>query len=251
MLTVLDKNIVGAIFLLVLLSIEYSFPFFKFKGKITHIFRNLGIAFFNAIIINLLLLPIILLSVDTSFGLFNQISIVFGLELLFTILIIDLLTYCLHVMYHRIPFFWRFHRMHHSDTMMDVTTGVRFHIGEHVFSVLARSGLYALFAMKLEFIIIYETVFLASVLFHHSNISLSERVDWVFRVFFTSPNMHKVHHSNVRVECDSNYTSLFSFWDRIFGTYTIVDDEKRIVFGTRGFEKDQSIGSMLKTPFRK
>lgn len=141
--------------------------------------------------------------------------------------------------------------MHHSDTQMDVTSGVRFHIGEHFVSLSFRAGLYFLFSMSLEFILIYETIFIVNVLFHHSNISISEPLDKVYRIFFTSPSMHKVHHSNKQLETDSNYTSLFSFWDRLFRTYRIVKDPKKIVYGIRGLEEKQSVLEMLRTPFSK
>jgi len=252
MFTTLDKNIITISALIILYTLECIFPYFdNWTGKNKHALRNAGIAIFNAVIINILLIPVIVLSANTPWGLFNQINISLTTEIILTILLIDALTYVLHVIYHRVPFFWNFHRMHHSDNAMDVTSGSRFHIGEHVISLLTRSVLYATFAMKLEIILIYETIFIISVFFHHSNITISEPVDKIFRIFFTSPNMHKVHHSNIREEADSNYTSFFSFWDRLFGTYKIIKNPKDITYGVKGLEEDQSISKMLKTPFQK
>ena len=171
-------------------------------------------------------------------------------ELALTIILIDVLTYFMHVLFHRFPILWRFHRMHHSDTGMDVTTGARFHIGEHAISIIVRCGCYALFAMKLEHILLYEIVFLANVFFHHANISIGEPLDRLYRIFLTSPNMHKVHHSDTRIETDSNYTSLFSIWDRVFGTYRIVNNPKDIAYGIKGLEEDQTVIKMLLTPFK-
>jgi sterol desaturase/sphingolipid hydroxylase (fatty acid hydroxylase superfamily) len=252
MITILDKNIITITALVILYTAECVFPYFDaWKGKTKHALRNAGIVLINAVIINLLLLPLIVWASSSSWGVFNQVTLSWWAELALTILVIDALTYFMHVLNHKVPFLWRFHRMHHSDTAMDVTTGARFHIGEHIISLLARSGLYAVFSMNLEFILIYETVFLVSVLFHHSNISISEPIDKIYRMVFTSPNMHKVHHSNVQSETDSNYTSLFSFWDRLFGTYKIVKNPKNIVYGIKGLEKKQSIIDMLLTPFKK
>ena len=203
------------------------------------------------VIINFLFVPLIVLSTNTPFGLFNQIKVSYALEIFLSILILDFVSYFMHVLYHKVPLMWRFHKMHHSDTAMDVTTAARFHIGEHVISLSVRALVYAIFAMKLEFILISESIFLVNVLLQHSNITLTEPIDRIYRIFFTSPNMHKVHHSNKEAETDSNYTSVFSFWDRLFRTYTIVKNPKKIIYGVKGLEKEQSFISMLMTPFKK
>jgi len=88
------------------------------------------------------------------------------------------------------------------------------------------------------------------VFFHHANISMGESLDRIYRALFTSPNMHKVHHSDIKAETDSNYTSLFSVWDRIGGTFRTVDNPKGIVFGIKGLEEEQTVVRMLTTPFR-
>lgn len=252
MITIFQKNVITAAVLLALLTAEAVFPYFdSWEGKGKHILRNGGVVLFNAIITNLLLVPLILLATNAEGGLFDIFELGWATELVATIFLIDGLTYVMHRLFHQVPFLWRFHRMHHSDTQMDVTTGARFHIGEHIISTIVRAGLYAVCAIKMPNIIIYETVFLANVLFHHANVSISEPVDKIYRLLLTSPNMHKVHHSNLQPETDSNYTSLFSFWDRLFGTYKIVENPKRIEYGIKGLEDEQSIAAMLLTPFMK
>ena len=252
MITVLQKNIVTITILFVLLTAEALFPYFdSWQGKGKHLLHNGGLVLFNAIITNLLLVPVIVFATNVKGGLFDLIVLNWGLELALTILLIDGLTYIMHRLFHQVPFLWRFHRMHHSDTQMDVTTGARFHIGEHIISTMVRALLYAVCAIKMPNIIIYEVFFLANVLFHHSNIGITEPVDKIYRIFFTSPNMHKVHHSNIQVETDSNFTSLFSFWDRLFSTYKIVENPKRIEYGIKGLEDEQSVVAMLLTPFKR
>ncbi len=243
------KTIILLSVLVVLYTLELLFPYFEWSDKGIHTVRNFAIIAFNAIVINLLFVPLLVLVTDTSWGLFNTIDVAPLLELIMTIIILDLLSYSLHVLYHKVPFFWRFHRMHHSDIHMDVTSGARFHIGEHIASIIGKYAVYALFAMKLEFIIIYETLFIVNVLFHHANISVP--FDKAYRLLLTSPDMHKVHHSIVREEADSNYTSLLSFWDRLFGTYKIIDNPKRITYGVKGLEDEQTVTKMLLTPFNK
>jgi sterol desaturase/sphingolipid hydroxylase (fatty acid hydroxylase superfamily) len=250
-ITKTEKDLILILFLMILYILECLFPYFDtFKNKSLHAVRNIGVIAFNAVITNLLLIPLIVLSTDTSRGLFNTVSMDWKVELILTILFIDALTYILHVLFHKLPFLWRFHRMHHSDTEMDVTTGSRFHIGEHIITILIRSGLYAICAMKLDYILVYETVFLANVLFHHANISIGNTLDKGFRIFLTSPLMHKVHHSDLKVETDSNYTSLLSLWDRLFRTYRIVLNPKDIVYGIKGLKEEQTILKMLLTPFK-
>ena len=197
--------------LLALYILECVFPYYDtFAHKTRHAARNIGIIAFNAILINLALMPLVILSTSGSWGLFAAWSPDWRVELVLTILLIDILTYIMHVLFHFNPFLWRFHRMHHSDTEMDATSGSRFHIGEHLISTCVRCGFYAVCAMKLEFIIVYETVFLANVLFHHANLSIGDVLDRIYRVVLTSPDMHKVHHSNIQADYDSNYTSLLS-----------------------------------------
>ena len=251
MITLLQKNIVTVTVLFLLLSAEMIAPYFDtWSGKGRHLLRNGGIVLFNAVITNIALVPVIVLATTVEGGLFDRLPLHWGVELVLTILLIDGLTYVMHRLFHEAPFLWRFHRMHHSDTQMDVSTGARFHVGEHIISTAVRGGLYAACAINMPNILLYETLFLANVLFHHANISISEPVDKIYRLLLTSPNMHKVHHSNIQSETDSNYTSLFSFWDRIFGTYQIVENPKRIEYGIIGLEEEQSVLAMLLTPFK-
>jgi len=246
-----EKDAILVSVLVLLFIIECLFPYFDtFKNKTRHTFRNVGLIALNALVVNVTLAPLVILSMDTSWGVFNRWDLNGWIELGLTVLLVDFLTYVLHVLYHKVPFMWRFHRVHHSDVAMGVTTGARFHIGEHVISTLIKCGLYACFAIKLEYLILYEAIFISNVFFHHANISIGEPLDRIYRILFTSPNMHKVHHSDIKNETDSNYTSLFSFWDRMFGTFRIVDDPERIVFGIKGLEEEQSVRRMLTTPFR-
>lgn len=249
MFTALEQNIFTLSALVILFTIQTIFPYFEdYSSQLKHTFRNFALTAINALIINLLLSPVILLSTQQNFGLFTNLDLGWWAQLVFTFLILDFLAYAWHVMAHKVPFFWRFHKLHHSDTQMDVTTAGRFHIGEHIISLSIKISAYLIFTMSLEHILIYETVFLISVMFHHSNIKISEPVDRVLRLFITSPIMHKVHHSIKVEESDTNYSSLFSFWDRLFNTYKIVENPKDIKYGVDGLQDKQSLPDMLKTP---
>jgi len=246
------KGIVTFGLLVFLYCLECFFPYFAFpKGKLRHAFRNGSITIGNAVIVNLFFLPLVFLAMGTSWGVFARVELFWMVELLLTLLLLDIMTYWMHVAFHKFHFLWRFHRMHHSDTMMDVTTGARFHIGEHAISLAVRALLFAVFSMRLEYILIYELLSVANVFFHHANITLPERLDRFYRMFLTSPRMHKVHHSNRRKETDSNYTSLLSVWDRVFGTYVYVREPKRLVYGIKGLEDEQTVSRMVLTPLKK
>jgi sterol desaturase/sphingolipid hydroxylase (fatty acid hydroxylase superfamily) len=244
-----DLFLIGVLILLYIL--ECIFPYYKtFHRKARHAFRNVGLISINAVLFNLALMPAIIYATSRSWGLLHRYELDWKVELGLTILTIDLLTYVLHVLFHLSPFLWRFHRMHHSDTEMDVTSGSRFHIGEHTITTAVRCAIYAGFGMEREFIVLYEAIFIANVLFHHANLSMGDTLDRIYRVVFTSPDMHKVHHSNIREEHDSNYTSLLSVWDRLFGTFQISDDASKIVYGIQGFDDEQTIRKMFMTPIR-
>jgi len=249
MFTALEQNIYTLSGLVILFTLQTLFPYFEdYSSQIKHTLRNFSLTVINAILINVLVSPLILLSTQQEFGLFSYINLNWGIQLILTFFILDLLAYVWHVLAHKVPIFWRFHKVHHSDTQMDVTTAGRFHIGEHLISLTLKMSAYLVFSMTLDQILIYETIFLISVMFHHSNLKISERVDRVLRVFITSPNMHKVHHSIVPEESNTNYSSLFSFWDRIFNTFKIVSNPKAIKYGVKGLEDKQSVVDMIKTP---
>jgi sterol desaturase/sphingolipid hydroxylase (fatty acid hydroxylase superfamily) len=249
MITSQEKSAVLIGLLILLYILECLFPYYTgFQKKTRHAFRNIGLISINAVLFNLALTPMVIFATSQSWGLFHRYAFDWKVELALTVLAIDLLTYATHVLFHVNPFLWRFHRMHHSDTEMDATSGSRFHIGEHAITTTIRCVIYASLGVRLEFLVLYETVFIANVLFHHANLSMGNALDRIYRIVLTSPDMHKVHHSHIREEHDSNYTSLFSIWDRVFGTFQISDDPKRIVYGINGLDDDQTIRKMFLTP---
>lgn len=134
---------------------------------------------------------------------------------------------------------------------MDMSTALRFHPIEITLSSMLNVVIISLMGMRLDYLIIYKGIFHANVLFQHSNVKIPNKTDRLMRLLLVSPNMHRVHHSNVREETDSNYSSVFSFWDRIFGTYRSREN-KSIEFGlTRWMEeKWQTAKGLLILPFQ-
>ena len=134
---------------------------------------------------------------------------------------------------------------------MDVTTALRFHTGELVFSSLLRFAVVPLLGMNLWQLIFYEIILLPIIQFHHSNVNLPESWDRCLRTIIVTPNIHRVHHSRWQPETDSNYSSIFSFWDRVFGSFRRRDDPHTLQYGlyTYDAEEWQTIRGMMKTPF--
>jgi len=165
-------------------------------------------------------------------------------------LLLDLWMYWWHRICHRVPMLWRFHRVHHSDPSMDVSTAYRFHLGEMVASAVVRVPIIALVGLSLEHIAMFELALFTLVQLQHANISLSPTLDRLLRVVLVTPFMHKVHHSDKKDETDSNYCSFFSWCDRIFGTFRKREDYQTIVFGLREFSRpeDQQLGALISNP---
>jgi sterol desaturase/sphingolipid hydroxylase (fatty acid hydroxylase superfamily) len=168
------------------------------------------------------------------------------------LLLFDVWMYWWHRLNHRIPWLWRLHRVHHSDPRMDVTTAHRFHLGEMLLSCLLRVPVLALLGMSLAELASYEVLMFANVQLHHANVALPAWLDRIVRTVLVTPALHKVHHSRLRDETDSNYGSLFSWWDLLFvSRRTRADSELHsICFGLDGFDasRQQSLTGLLKMP---
>ncbi len=153
------------------------------------------------------------------FGLFNFLPLPVWISLPIQLILIDLFMYWWHRFNHTAVFFWRFHRFHHLDESMNITTALRFHTVELTFSYVARLLVFPLFGFSIQAIIVYSLVFFPVVLLHHSNIRISEAVDLFLRRLIVSPRMHRIHHSRKQVETNSNYSSVLPIWDKLFRSY--------------------------------
>ncbi|MCH8524987.1 MAG: sterol desaturase family protein [Balneolales bacterium] len=261
-----DAQLITLIAVLVVMAAWESLsPFFSyFRGDVRsrgkHAFRNLVVGATNALLVTgifvALWFSVAHWAEAQRFGLLHWLQDAAGLPLwahaLGAILLLDAWTYAWHRMNHEIPFFWRFHRVHHSDNKMDVTTASRFHLGEILFSSLLRLPLIALFGVYFWELVLYEILMFAVVQFHHANIGLSEKVDRKLRLIIVTPNMHRVHHSRWQPETDSNYSSLFSVWDRLAKTFRINEKPETIELGLEDMDDDehQSVKGMFKTPLK-
>jgi sterol desaturase/sphingolipid hydroxylase (fatty acid hydroxylase superfamily) len=169
-------------------------------------------------------------------------------------ILLDLLIWAQHWLMHRIPALWRLHRMHHSDTHLDATTGLRFHPLEILLSTLIKIVAVVVLGAPALAVIAFEIALNATSLFTHANIRLPESTDRTLRRLIVTPAMHRIHHSIRRKETDSNYGFTLSLWDRLFGTYTAApqDDPVTMPLGIDTFrtKREAWLDRLLTQPFR-
>jgi sterol desaturase/sphingolipid hydroxylase (fatty acid hydroxylase superfamily) len=164
---------------------------------------------------------------------------------------LDFCAYLAHVLLHKSWLGWKFHRVHHSDRNVNVTTAFRQHPGETLWRVLWQILGIVIFGVPLSVVAVYLTISALNAQLEHANIRMNDRIDRWLRLVVVTPNMHKVHHSREQVETDTNYSNIFSIWDRIFRTYTVTMDFEHLRYGLDGFDdrKKQTFPALLKSPF--
>ena len=157
---------------------------------------------------------------DNHLGLFNSVLKINDLwAVIISILIFDLVIYWQHRLFHVIPVLWRVHRMHHVDLDIDVSTGVRFHPIEIILSLLIKYATIIVIGAPALSVVLFQVILNATSMFNHSNIHLPFLLDKIIRLIIVTPDMHRVHHSDIVVETNSNYGFNLSIWDKIFGSY--------------------------------
>lgn len=168
-------------------------------------------------------------------------------------LLLDYSNYLWHILLHKVPLLWRFHVVHHSDPDLDVSTALRFHFGEIIGSVLYRGSMVFLIGATARNVLWYEVLFEGATQFHHSNWKLPYQLEKLLNTVVVSPRMHGIHHSVIRQETDSNYSVIFSFWDRLHQTIRLNVPQNLIVTGVPSYSDpdELTIGYLLNLPFTK
>jgi sterol desaturase/sphingolipid hydroxylase (fatty acid hydroxylase superfamily) len=175
------------------------------------------------------------------------------LKTIISFLALDYTNYLWHVLNHKIPLLWRFHVVHHSDPDLDITTAFRFHFGELIGSVFFRvAAVLATGATAMQ-VLIYEILFEGATQFHHSNWKLPYKLEKNLNKVIVTPRMHGIHHSMIRQETDSNYSVIFSWWDRLHKTVRLNVPQEMIVIGVPSYSNTDELtaGYLLKLPFTK
>jgi len=188
-----------------------------------------------------------------SFALLKQIEMPYSLEFIAGFLLLDLSFYYWHRLNHVVPLLWRFHNVHHCDPDMDSSTAFRFHFGEVAYSALFRFVQVALIGVSLRTFALYELVFVLSTIFHHSNLKIPIRLDRLLNLLIVTPRMHEVHHSQKKVESFSNYSVVFSFWDRLHKSFCSAREFREIKIGVPAYDEaeDNKAPHLLSLPFKK
>ena len=189
-----------------------------------------------------------------GWGLLNYLDWPVAVEMAVGVVFLDLMIYLQHVVLHMIPFFWRFHRVHHSDLDLDVSSGFRFHPLEILGSMIYKLGLVAALGPSVMTVVVFEAILSGMAQFTHSNIKLPLGLDWALRWVFVTPDMHRIHHSVEVNETNSNYGFNLSIWDRLLGTY-IHDGKKpqpEIVIGVPEYRTPEqvSLPQLVLMPFQ-
>jgi sterol desaturase/sphingolipid hydroxylase (fatty acid hydroxylase superfamily) len=246
----------GAVALVALYVLEGVFPYFPGRrGRGKHAVNNILLAGINGVInlaFGVLIIRTMLWTGRHSVGLLNNVAAGSLGRLMMGVILFDLWMYAWHRINHEWRVFWIFHRTHHTDIQMDTTTALRFHPIEILISNILNLGIFILLGLNINELVFYKMIMLPVILFHHSNINLPESVDRIFRALIVTPNMHRVHHSWERFETDSNYSSVFSFWDRLFWSFRLRQDPLKITLGLDKYREPQwqNIKGLLLTPFR-
>jgi len=156
-----------------------------------------------------------------GWGLMNVYEIPFVLAVVLSVIALDFVIYLQHVLVHAVPVLWRLHRVHHADPDMDVTTGLRFHPIEIIISLLIKFAAIVVLGAPVIAVIIFEILLNAGAMFNHANVRLPLALDKLLRWFIVTPDMHRIHHSVEDDEANSNFGFNLTWWDRLFGTYTV------------------------------
>ena len=207
--------------------------------------NNLGIVFFNTLLLRflapLMAVGLAIMAEEENWGLLNNIAINSYVKLFLAVLILDLIIYLQHVMFHTFPLLWRLHRMHHTDLDFDVTTGSRFHPIEIILSMIIKMLIVAALGAPPVAVVIFEVLLNATAMFNHGNIRIHINADRILRLLVVTPDMHRVHHSVKPDETNSNYGFNFPWWDRLLGTYKAQpeDNHLKMTIGLNQFRESR------------
>ena len=153
----------------------------------------------------------------------------------------DFMLYIWHLLNHEVPLLWRFHRVHHSDLNMDVSTATRFHVGELAIAAIIKISLVFLLGASLMGVLIFESVLVLFAQFHHSSLRVPKWFEAMFWILFVPPSMHRIHHSVIVKERNTNYGTIFSTWDRWLGTLLTNVDQSRIRIGIGAYQQPNKL----------
>jgi sterol desaturase/sphingolipid hydroxylase (fatty acid hydroxylase superfamily) len=220
--------------------------------------NNLGVVVVDTLLVRLVFpttaVGLALVAEAHAWGLFHTIALPAWVAVVTSVILLDLAIYFQHVLFHAVPALWRLHRMHHADLEFDVTTGLRFHPIEILLSMMIKLAVVAALGAPAVAVLIFEVLLNATSMFNHSNIRMPLGLDRVLRWFVVTPDMHRVHHSILSRETNSNFGFNLPWWDRLFGTYRAqpAAGHDAMTIGIEQFRdaRELRLDRMLLQPFR-
>lgn len=220
--------------------------------------NNLGVVVVDSLLVRIVFpigaVGLALFAEARGFGFFNVVNLPAWVGVVLSVVILDFAIYLQHVLFHAVPGLWRLHRMHHADLEIDVTTGLRFHPIEILLSILIKFSVVAVLGAPALAVLIFEVLLNATSMFNHSNVRIPFGVDRVLRWFVVTPDMHRVHHSILTRETNSNFGFNLPWWDRLLGTYRAQPEagHEGMTIGIEQFRDTRELGldKMLLQPFR-
>jgi sterol desaturase/sphingolipid hydroxylase (fatty acid hydroxylase superfamily) len=227
-------------------------------SRLTRWPSNLAIVVLNTGLVRILLsataVSLAALGTQRSWGLLNNLPLPSWGRIIISVILLDLAIYLQHIMFHAVPALWRVHRMHHADLDLDVTTGARFHPIEIILSMLIKFGVIAATGASAAGVLVFEVLLNATSMFNHGNVRLPVRLDRYLRWLVVTPDMHRVHHSMVVGETNSNFGFNLPWWDRLLGTYRAqpLAGHEGMTIGIEQFRDGRELwlDRMLLQPFR-
>jgi sterol desaturase/sphingolipid hydroxylase (fatty acid hydroxylase superfamily) len=219
---------------------------------------NLGVVAVDTLLVRILFpttaVGLAFFAAERGFGLFNMIALPTWVAVVGSVVVLDLAIYLQHILFHAVPALWRLHRMHHADLEFDVSTGLRFHPIEILLSMLIKFTVVAVLGAPALAILVFEMLLNATSIFNHSNVRVSLTIDRVLRWFVVTPDMHRVHHSILSRETNSNFGFNLPCWDYMFGTYRAqpTAGHEAMTIGIDQFRDSRELGldRMIIQPFR-
>lgn len=227
-------------------------------GRVSRWPGNIGVVALDTVIVRILFptgaVALAMGAEAMGWGLLNAWPVPGWIAVLIGVVVLDLVIYLQHVLFHAVPALWRLHRMHHADLEFDVTTGARFHPVEIVISMVIKLTVVVALGAPAVSVLIFEVLLNATAMFNHSNVRIPERIDRVLRWLVVTPDMHRVHHSVIVREANSNFGFNLPWWDRLFGTYRDqpAAGHEKMTIGVEQFRDpaEQRLDRMLTQPFR-
>ncbi|WP_420402877.1 sterol desaturase family protein [Nisaea sp.] len=242
------KGLLILAWIALLFGAERLAPAVPRQGGWTRVLRNAVLGTLNSALSPLIVVPVSLWASSHALG-WRPDWLAGWQGLIVDILVLDMLIYWWHRLNHEIPFLWRFHEVHHLDEFLDVTSAVRFHFGEVLLSAGARAVVIILLGIPFTSVIVFEVLVLLSAIYHHSNLKLPARLEAALSRVIVTPSIHWIHHHALRRDTDSNYATIFSWWDLVFRSRSRTQRTAEMRIGVENRHDEEAL-PLIALPFR-